>query len=363
MQNNQSVEKVALVVGATGFIGKFLVARLLQSNDQVFALCRRLDQQEPSLRAWLEKQGISHQKLFCLQGDVTLPDLGISAEDWKRLAEVNYLFNTSALFAWNLSIQQAREVNVKGLINLLECVNEHCQLKRAIHLSGYMLTLTQHLQDAGVCLENIESTNWRRVYQKLGAYEASKIEAHFAWIKCAQQLKIDWTVIHPATVVGDENSGEIAENQPIAHLITQLKQGKMTAIPATPQHYLPLVSVTMLVNAIFKASQDQLTIHQDILIANPTQISLQALIDNAAHRLNLKAPQYFVSLHILKLILRWKWLAQKLDLSAEMLNFIRTEQLNMDQFLTLNQKWQIPETNLKQTIALTAEWVDQNHQI
>jgi hypothetical protein len=61
-------------------------------------------------------------------------------------------------------------------------------------------------------------------------------------------------------------------------------------------------------------------------------------------------------------ILKWKWLAQKLDLSAEMLNFIRTEQLNMDQFLTLNQKWQIPETNLKQSIALTVEW-DQNHQI
>jgi thioester reductase-like protein len=58
---------------------------------------------------WLEKQGINHQKLFCLQGDVTLPDLGISVEDWKRLAEVNYLFNTSALFAWNLSIQQARK--------------------------------------------------------------------------------------------------------------------------------------------------------------------------------------------------------------------------------------------------------------
>ncbi|MFW1735228.1 SDR family oxidoreductase [Acinetobacter sp. ULE_I001] len=361
MQKNQSVEKIALVVGATGFIGKFLVARLLQSNDQVFALCRNLDQQESNLRNWLEKQEISHQKLFCIQGDVTLPALGISAEDWQGLAKVNYLFNTSALFAWNLSTQQAREVNVKGLINLLECVNEHCQLKRAIHLSGYMLTLTQHLQDVGVYLENIEKTNWKRVYQQLGAYEASKIEAHFTWVKYAQQLKVDWTVIHPATVLGDENSGEIAENQPIAHLITQLKQGKLTAIPATPQHYLPLVSVTMLVNAICNASQDQLTIYQDILIANPTQISLQTLIHNAAHRLNLKAPQYFVSLNILKLILKWKWLAQKLDLSAEMLDFIRTEQLNIDQFLTLNQKWKIPETNLKQTIELTAKWVSQNH--
>lgn len=363
MQNNQSSERIVLVVGATGFIGKFLVAQLLQDNDHVFALCRNLGQQEASLKAWLEKQAIDHQNLICIQGDITLPDLGVSVEDWKQLATVTHLLNTSALFAWNLSMQQAREVNVKGVINLLQCVNEHCQLKRVIHLSGYMLTLTQHLQEAGICLENIETTNWTAVYQKLGAYEASKIESHFAWMQCAQQLKIDWTVIHPATVIGDENFGEIAENQPIAHLIYQLKRGEMAAIPATPQHYLPLVSVTMLVNAICKASHDQRAIHQEILIANPSQISLQALIQQVAHTLSLQPPQYFVSLRILKLILKWKWLARQLDLSVEMLSFIRTEQLDINQFLAFNQKWQIPETNLKQTIELTTEWVSQNHKL
>jgi nucleoside-diphosphate-sugar epimerase len=361
MQNNQSMEKIALVVGATGFIGKFLVAQLLQNYDQVFALCRNLDQQEPILRTWLEKRGTNHQKLICIQGDVTLPALGISIETWKQLTKVNYLFNTSARFAWNLSMQQAREVNVKGAINVLESVNQHCNIKRAVHLSGYMLTLTQHLQDAEVCLEDMEKTDWHRVYQKQGAYEASKIEAHFAWMQCAQKFKVDWTVIHPATVIGDENFGEIAENQPIAHLIHQLKLGKMTAIPATPQHYLPLVSVTMLVNAICKASQDHLAIHQEILIANPSQISLQALIQQVAHTLNRQPPQYFVSLRILKLILKWKWLAQQLELSVEMLSFIRTEQLDINQFLAFNQKWQIPETNLKRTIELTADWVDQNY--
>jgi thioester reductase-like protein len=361
MQNNQSTEKITLVAGATGFIGKFLVAQLLQDNNQVFALCRNREQQEPRLKAWLEKQGINHQKLQCIQGDITLPDLGISTGDWKRLATVTHLFNTSALFAWNLSMQQAHEVNVRGVINLLQTVNAHCHLKRAIHLSGYMLTLTQHLEDAGVDLKNIEKTDWQCVYQKLGAYEASKIEAHFAWIKSAQALKIDWTVIHPATVIGDEYSGEITKYQPIEHLINQLIQRKLTAIPATPQHYLPLVSVTMLVHAICKASQDQLAVNQEILIANPTQISLQALIQHAADRLNLKAPQYFVSLKILKLILKWKWLAQKLELSAEMLNFIRTEQLNIDAFLKMNQNWKIPETNLKQTSERTAEWVKQNY--
>lgn len=357
IQNNQDGKKIALVVGATGFIGKFLVAQLLRDYDQVFALCRNLDLQESSLRSWLEKRGANHKKLSCLQGDVTMPALGISVEDWQRLTTVNYLFNCSALFTWNLSIQQAKAVNVSGLINLLECVNKHCQIQRAIHLSGYMLTLTEHLRDVGVNLEHIDKTNWQPVYQKLGAYEASKIEGHFTWIKYAEQLKIDWTIIHPATVLGDEKTGEIEKNQPVAHLLTQLKQHKLVAIPATPQHYLALVSVTMLVNAICKASEDLMTINRDILIANPIQIPLHVLIQNAANSLNVKAPQYFVSLRILTLILKWKWFAKKLDLSVEMLNFIRTEQLNLEPFLKLNQKWEIPTTDLKQTIALTAQWV------
>lgn len=361
MQNNQTTDCIALVIGATGFVGKFLVARLLKENYKVFALCRDIEKQAITLQSWLDSQGVNTQKLVCVQGDVTLPNLGLSVEYWLKLERVEYLFNTSALFAWNLSMQQARMVNVDGVINLLKCVTEHCQLKRAIHLSGYMLTLTQHLQDAGVCLGRVDETDWQRVYSVLGVYEASKIESHFAWIKYAEQLNIDWTVIHPATVVGDEDSGEIPKTQPIAHLITQLKQGKLTAIPGTPQHYLPLVSINQLVGAILEASQDMLLIRQEILIAHPVQISLHVLIDSIARQLNLKIPRYFISLRMLKLMLRWRWLAQKLDISAEMLNFIRTEKLNIDLFLSLNQKWKIPETNLKQSIAMTTEWVNRNY--
>jgi hypothetical protein len=40
-------------------------------------------------------------------------------------------------------------------------------------------------------------------------------------------------VIHPATVLGDEKSGAIPGNQPIAPLIQQLKHDKMTAMPGT----------------------------------------------------------------------------------------------------------------------------------
>ncbi|TCB81551.1 SDR family oxidoreductase [Acinetobacter sp. ANC 4173] len=349
--------QTALVVGATGFIGKFLIAQLLRDNTRVFAICRNIDEQEPQLRRWLTQQNINHQQLRFIQGDITQPDLGLSPEDWKMLKEVNYLYNTSALFKWHLSMQQAQAVNVDGLTNLLHSVNKHCHLQRAVHLSGYMLTLDQHLQAAGIYRDHIEQTDWSKIYDTLGAYEASKIEGHFNWIKQADRLNIPWTIIHPATVIGDEITGEIPASQPITALIQQLQQKKMNALPGTSQHSLPLVSVTMLVNALVHASKDPLTLKQEILVANPQQISFQTLVKIIGQSLQINPPRHFISISFLKWLLKWRWLANKLDMSPEMLNFIRTEQLDLGAFNRLNQQWKIPPTELKKTMQKTVEWV------
>ena len=349
--------QTALVVGATGFIGKFLVAQLLRDRAKVFALCRNINEQEPQFRRWLTQQNINDQELSFIQGDITLPNLGLSPEDWKTLKEVNYLYNASALFKWHLSMQQAKAVNVDGLTNLLHSVNKHCHLERAVHLSGFMLTLDQHLKAAGIFREHIEKTDWPKIYEALGAYEASKIEGHFNWIKQANLLNIPWTVIHPATVIGDEITGEIPASQPITALIQQLQQRKMSALPGTPQHSLPLVSVTMLVNAMVHASEDPETVKQEILVANPQQISLQTLVQIVAQSLQINPPRHFISISFLTWLLKWQWLAKKLDMSPEMLNFIRTEQLDLGAFNRLNQQWKIPPTELKETMQKTVEWV------
>ncbi len=351
--------QTALVIGATGFIGKFLIAQLLIDHTRVFAICRNIDEQAAQLRHWLSQQNIDHQQLSFIQGDITQPELGLSLEDWKSLNEVNCLYNTSALFKWHLSMQQAQTVNVNGLTNLLQSVSKHCHLERAIHLSGYMLTLDQHLKNAGIYREHIEKTDWSKIYDTLGAYEASKIQGHFKWIKQADLLDIPWTVIHPATVIGDEITGEIPASQPISALIQQLQQRKMNALPGTSKHSLPLVSVTMLVNAMVHASKDPQTIGQEILVANPKQISLQTLVNMIAKSLQMNPPRHFISISLLKCILKWQWLAKKLDMSAEMLNFIRTEQLDLRTFNQLNQQWKIPPTELETTLQKTVEWVIQ----
>ncbi len=361
MENEQinTQAHIALVAGASGFIGRFLIAELLQQGHQVFALVRDQKTQQTSLTNWLIRKGISLNKLIFVQGDVTQPQLGMSEHDWKKLSGVNTLYNSSALFSWNLSMQQARAVNVEGALNLLNCVHQYCALKRAVHMSGYMLTIDTHLQQAGVYIEQPERTEWSSVYKYLGAYEASKIEAHFAWIRQAQHLSVDWTIIHPATVVGDDLSGEIPVNQPIAQMIDLLKRKKMSALPATAQHYLPLVRVDDLCQIMLNAALDNTLSNQTLLVAHEQNIPLSQLTQMIADQLNVTAPIQHVPLRILKLILKWKWLANKLEMSEEMLNFLRTEQLNLEPLHKFKHRWHLQSGHLESAIRKTTDWMNQ----
>ncbi|WP_336938384.1 SDR family oxidoreductase [Acinetobacter modestus] len=362
MENNPikfHQKQIALVAGATGFVGRFLIAELLKNGHQVFALLRRQSVQQASLEQWFSAQHIPTHSLTFIQGDVTKPKLGMSEQDWEKLSSVNTLYNSSALFSWNLSMQQARAVNVDGALNLLTCVTQHCHLQRALHVSGYMLTIQSHIQKAGVRLEQPNRTDWQAVYQQLGAYEASKIEAHYAWIQCAEKLSIDWTIIHPATVCGDALSGEIPHNQPIAQMIDLLKRRKMSAIPATPKHYLPLVRVDDLCRVMVRAATDSGLVNQSLLVASEQNIPLSELTQMIAQQLNVSAPKQHVPLVILRLILKWTWLANQLEMSAEMLSFLRTEQLDLEPLKQFRQRWDIKTGDLADAIAKTTDWMKQ----
>ena len=352
-------QQLALVAGATGFVGRFLIAELLKQGHQVFALVRNQAAQQPILESWLGEKQLALDKLTFIQGDVTQPNLGISGQDWNRLAAVNTLYNSSALFAWQLGMQQARAVNVEGALNLLRCVQQHCTLKRAVHVSGYMLTIKDHLHQAGVCLDQPEKTSWQAVYQHLGAYEASKIEAHFAWIQQAQKLAVDWTIIHPATVVGDELTGEIPMNQPIAQMVDLLKRKKMSAIPATPKHYLPLVRVDDLCRVMLNAAADAKLCNQALLVAAEQHIPMYQLVQIIADQLGVSAPTQHVPIGLLKIILKWRWLAQKLEMSGEMLSFLRTEQLDLKALQQFRQCWNMQSGHLEAAIRKTADWINQ----
>lgn len=341
-----------LITGATGFIGRFLLAQLLAHGERVAVLLRQPQRQLTELHNWLTARGIDSRGLIAIEGDLALPDAGI--RDWSALHHISTLYHTGALFAWGLSPAAARQVNVLGSQTLIHPLHQHSPLQRVISVSGYMLTMHDHLRQAGVNLDQPMATDWTPVYTRLGAYEASKIEAHFAVIDTCNRLGVAWTMIHPATVVGHSQTGEIFAHQQFAQLLTQLQQGKLAAIPASPRHRLPLVSVDDVVSVMIAASHDPLTCGQELLVADAQTPNLATVLRWAAAVMQVKPPTRHVPLGLLRLLLQWRWLAHQVQMSAEMLHFLRTEPLETHLTDALRHRAGLVQPSLQQAIQRTA---------
>ncbi|MHA3091214.1 SDR family oxidoreductase [Acinetobacter brisouii] len=347
-----------LVTGATGFLGRFVLLKLLQQKQDVVALLRNPEQQMPTLCQWLQEKGGDTAHLQCIQGDLAQRDLAVSASDWQRLAQVDTLIHTGVLFAWNLTAAQAQTTNVDGSLTLIQLLKERTQLQRVILISGYMLTLKAYLQQYGIDPAQPLQSNWQQLYHQLGSYEASKIEAHFRSLALAKELKLDWTVIHPATLIGTENTGEIAEHQVFTQIVKQINQGKMLALPGSAQHTLPWVSVDHVVQGIIQCLKDRSSYQQEILLAHPQSLSFHHVVRLIAKQLKIQPPRFCVPLPILATLLRWQPLAQRLNLSREMLEFLRTEPLTPNQSYTVHHASQ---SSLEEQLMQSVAWVKQHY--
>ena len=118
--------RVALVTGATGFIGRHLVEALLSDGVHVRGLARSEAGAASVVRAGAE----------CCRGDVTQP------ETLARAVEgVDTVFHLAALVGPAAApMRQFEEVNVEGTRNLLDAIRRHGCAERVVHVSTVAVT-------------------------------------------------------------------------------------------------------------------------------------------------------------------------------------------------------------------------------
>jgi thioester reductase-like protein len=345
-----------LVTGASGFVGKFLILALLGKGDTVFALLRQPQTQLATLQQWLQSYGVSAEHLYAVRGDFRQPGTGISADDWQAMAAVTVIYHSGALFAWGLAADEARLVNVDGAIELFTTAAKYLQLARFVQVSGYMLTMAAHLQKLGIVGDG-SNTDWSKTYQQVGAYEASKLEAHFAIKRTALALNVPLTVIHPATVIGHSESGEIAPNQEFTRTLHDLLKGKLAAVPGGGGYRLPLVSVDYLTQFMAHVADYPETAGCEYLVADDQTPSLKTALTVCAERAGVSAPRMNVPVPLLQHIVRWQWLGQKLGMTAEMLHFLRTEKLDTSATTYMANKMGVKQAKLAVALAQTMSYV------
>ena len=99
------------VTGATGFIGRHLVERLLEREGDIHVLVREGSREK--LDALIERWGAG-DRIKPVVGDLTEPMLGVSEEDRKALAGVEHFFHLAAIYDMTADETQNAMLNVGG---------------------------------------------------------------------------------------------------------------------------------------------------------------------------------------------------------------------------------------------------------
>ena len=171
-----------LVTGATGFIGRALITRILTYSDyQVYAAVRRLVSDFSSVVNQWKFDGIS------------------SNTDWHNaLQGIDCIIHTAARVhimsdTVNDPLEEFRNVNTSGTLNLAQQAAES-GVKRFIYLSSIKVNGEETLQESPFTPDDI--------YIPTDPYALSKYEAEQGLLKITQETQMEVVIIRPPLVYG-----------------------------------------------------------------------------------------------------------------------------------------------------------------
>ncbi|MFN7665493.1 MAG: SDR family oxidoreductase [Inhella sp.] len=184
------------VTGATGFIGKRLVKKLLaRRGSKVFFLMRESSQDK--LPGLLDFWGVSTQRAIPVWGDLTAPKLGVSAADQKALKGlIDHAYHLAAVYDLEADEDSQVRANIDGTQHFVAL----CQALSVGHVHHVSSIAAAGLYE-GVFREDMfdEAENLDHPYFST-KHAAEKV--------VRTQCKRPWTVYRPAMVVGDSQTGE-----------------------------------------------------------------------------------------------------------------------------------------------------------
>ncbi|MFC5889450.1 alpha/beta fold hydrolase [Kitasatospora sp. CM 4170] len=285
-----------LVLGATGFIGRWLVLELLRRGEPLAAAVRggRDTAKDRELRRWLRAHGADDAPLTTVAADLTRPGLGLSPGDEARLTRVRDVHNPAARYEFGLPRAEAHAANVDGALHVLHWAATRSGLRRLVHLSGYRVGRDPAPRHP---LPDAETD---ALYARLGAYEASKQLGDAAVRVEAARLGVPLTTVNPSSVVGHSATGEAGQYVGPAELVRQLWHGRLPLLPGTARTFLPVVAVDHLARFLAAVpAHDHGPVHAHTVL-DPSTPPLAELVAVVAEHLGVPAPRRLVPVGLVR---------------------------------------------------------------
>jgi NAD(P)-dependent dehydrogenase (short-subunit alcohol dehydrogenase family) len=179
------------VTGATGFIGRHLVAELLERDGTVYALVR--EGSRGKLDALVQRLGAEEGRIVPVTGDLSKPGLGVDGFDEK----IDHLFHLAAVYDVEADEEASERANVEGTKHVIEFANGH-DVGRFHHTSSIAV--------AG---------DYEGVFQEDMFDEGQKLPHHYHRTKYEAErlvregVEAKLIVYRPGIVVGHSETGEM----------------------------------------------------------------------------------------------------------------------------------------------------------
>jgi NAD(P)-dependent dehydrogenase (short-subunit alcohol dehydrogenase family) len=184
------------VTGGTGFIGRFLIPKLLDRGATVYLLVRK--NSLPKVEGLRELWGADDDQVIAVEGDLSLPKLGVKPA-WIKAhkGKIDHFFHLAAIYDMKADAESQRESNVKGTaqaIALSKALNSGCfhQVSSIAAAGLYEGTFTEDMFEEAGSMEH--------------PYFLTKNESEGLVRK---EKKMNWRIYRPGMVVGHSQTGEM----------------------------------------------------------------------------------------------------------------------------------------------------------
>lgn len=256
-----------LVIGGTGFLGRFVVEKLIQNNVAFTVLTRNP-----------QKIELFSKKVPYIIGDLFKYD-ELELSSYQKFINCSGEINDEGL------MQQLHIESVAGILKKLKLIkNAHWIQVSSVGVYGKVHKGTVH--------EDVP-------FSPIGTYELTKAEGELLVKEFCSKNNINFTIIRPSNVFGYS-----MPNQSLLKLITLIKKGVFFYIgkPST-NIMMNYVAVEDVAELIVSCLTNQAALNQDFIISD--QISLVEFIDIVCKELNRKNNFYFLPERLVRFLTKY----------------------------------------------------------
>lgn len=231
------------VTGGTGFIGKFLIKKLLQREGDIHVLVR--EQSQSKLEQLIRLSGDKGTRIKPVIGDITQPNLGLSEDQINALkGKVKHFYHLAAIYSLSEKAEKQQAANIDGTKNAVEC---------ATSITAGCFHMVSSIAAAGLYEGVFREDMFEEAEGlKKNPYFLTKHESEGL---VRQHCKIPYRIYRPGMVVGHSKTGEIDKIDGPYYFFKMIQKFRNKLPPWMPTvglegGYMNIVPVDFVVNAI-----------------------------------------------------------------------------------------------------------------